>query len=86
VKAGSLNAFVGEHVAPYEGSVDTVWFKRGDTTYGVEVRNAKNKFYGVWVGSERKNLELPCDEPPDRWSTAEGNRFFTLIGELGRNK
>jgi hypothetical protein len=85
-RAGSLNAFTGEHVAPYDDSVDTVWFKHGSATYGVEVRNARNKFYGVWVGTERKNVELPCDGLPDRWLTTGANGFFSLVSELGQRK
>jgi hypothetical protein len=81
-KPDSLRAFTGEHVAPYSESVDTVWFKRGAATYGVEVRDAKNKFYGVWVSIDNKSTELPCDGQPDKWSTPEGNKFFGLVIEL----
>lgn len=57
-----VDFFRGEHLNPHGEStvVDSVLFTVGEVSYGITVREGRNKFIGVWKVDGRKHEEWPC--------------------------
>ncbi|MDQ0013746.1 hypothetical protein J2W23_002128 [Variovorax boronicumulans] len=60
--ARHVDFFRGEHLNPHgEGMVvDSVLFNVGEVSYGITIREGRNKFIGVWKADGRKYEERPC--------------------------
>lgn len=71
--------FFGEHLRLVgEGAVDSlsITFESKSVTYGVSVREGRDKFAGVWIADGKKYRELPCG------TKANAGRFFGLALSL----
>ncbi|MDQ0033309.1 hypothetical protein J2W30_001056 [Variovorax boronicumulans] len=57
-----VDFFRGEHLNPHGEStvVDSVLFSVGDVSYGITVREGRNKFIGVWKVEGKKYEERSC--------------------------
>jgi hypothetical protein len=73
------NFFRGEHLNPHGENlvVDSVLFEFDGVSYGIVVRDGRNKFTGAWtVGGRKKYEERPCTEKVDH------GLFLDLVLEL----
>jgi hypothetical protein len=63
----SVGFFRGEHLNPYGENtvVDSVLFKSAGVSYGISMRDGKNKFTGVWIAEGKKYKEERCTNKVD---------------------
>lgn len=83
-RAGSRAQFAGEHLMRDGAPVDSVWFRDGRVSYGLQARNPAPAFHGLWEMRGRVTRELPCAALPDGWAAQGQRRFSELVRALAR--
>lgn len=74
----AVNFFRGEHLNPYGENtvVDSVLFESDGVSYGISVRDGKNKFIGAWTAKGTRYEERSCTKRVDQGS------FLDLVLQL----